>query len=113
MLFRSGTVHIGYSDGYPRGLTNKGLINVKGSIKPVLGTVSVNHFLVDLTDTDSKVGDAVEAISRKGENNAHKVAEVAGIMTYSLMVGLNLLTPRVYTEKGIPIAIYEPRLVVS
>lgn len=108
-----GTVHIGYSDGYPRGLTKKGLINVKGSIKPVLGTVSVNHFLVDLTDTDAKVGDAVEAISREGENNAHKVAEIAGIMTYSLMVGLNPLTPRVYVEKGIPIAIYEPRLVAS
>jgi alanine racemase len=108
-----GTVHIGYSDGYPRGLTTKGLINVKGIIKPVLGTVSVNHFLVDLTDTDAKVGDAVEAISREGENNAHKVADAAGIMTYSLMVGLNPLTPRVYTEKGIPIAIYEPRLIAS
>ncbi len=108
-----GTVHIGYSDGYPRGLTTKGLINLKGRIKPVLGTVSVNHFLVDLTDTDAQVGDAVEAISREGENNAHKVAEVAGIMTYSLMVGLNPLTPRVYTEKGIPVAIYEPRLVDS
>ncbi len=43
-----GTVHIGYSDGFPRGLTKKGLVKVGGVVKPVLGTVSVNHFLVDL-----------------------------------------------------------------
>jgi alanine racemase len=106
-----GTVHIGYSDGYPRGLTKKGLVKVGGLVKPVLGTVSVNHFLVDLDGTDAVVGSVVEAIGREGENNAHKTAEQAGIMTYSLMVGMNPLTPRVYTKKGNPVAVYEPKLV--
>jgi alanine racemase len=106
-----GTVHIGYSDGYPRGMTKKGLVKVDGKIKAVLGTVSVNHFLVDLGGTDVDVGGVVEAIGRDGENNAHNVAELAGIMTYSLMVGLHLLLPRVYFEKGKPVALSEPRLV--
>jgi alanine racemase len=106
-----GTVHIGYSDGYPRGLTKKGLVKVEGEVKPVLGTVSVNHFLVDLDGTDASVGSVVEAIGREGENDAHKTAEQAGIMTYSLMVGMNPLTPRVYIKKGKPLAIYEPKLV--
>jgi alanine racemase len=106
-----GTIHIGYSDGYPRGMTKKGLVRVDGKIRQVLGTVSVNHFLVDLNGTDVEVGGVVEAIGRDGENNAHKVAELAGIMTYSLMVGLHPLLPRVYFEKGRPVALSEPRLV--
>jgi len=108
-----GTVHIGYSDGYPRGLTKKGLVKVEGKVKPVLGTVSVNHFLIDLDGTDASVSSIVEAIGREGENDAHKTAEQAGIMTYSLMVGMNPLTPRVYTKNGKPVAVYEPKLVES
>ncbi len=106
-----GTVHIGYSDGFPRGLTKKGLVKVDGFVKPVLGTVSVNHFLVDLDGTDAEVGSIVEAIGRDGANDPHMVAELAGIMTYSLMVGLNPLTPRVYYRGGKPVAISEPKLV--
>ena len=106
-----GTVHIGYSDGYPRGMTKKGLVKVDGKVRPVLGTVSVNHFLVDLDGTDIEVGGVVEAIGRDGENNAHEVAELAGIMTYSLMVGLHPLLPRVYFENGRPVALSEPWLV--
>jgi alanine racemase len=106
-----GTVHIGYSDGFPRGLTKKGLVKVDGRVKEVLGTVSVNHFLVDLDGTDIEVGGVVEAIGREGENNAHKVSELAGIMTYSLMVGMNPLTPRIYYKAGKPVAVSEPKLV--
>ncbi len=108
-----GTVHIGYSDGYPRGLTNKGVVKVGGKIKPVLGTVSVNHFLVDLDGTNIDVGGVVEAIGTEGENDAHKVSEMAGIMTYSLMVGLHMLIPRVYLRGGKPVALSQPKLVES
>ncbi len=108
---RVGTVHIGYSDGFPRGLTKKGLVKVEGKLKPVLGTVSVNHFLVDLDGTDAAVGSVVEAISPLGENDPHKVSELAGIMTYSLMVGLSPLTPRVYYRGGKPVALSELKLV--
>jgi alanine racemase len=108
---RVGAVHIGYSDGYPRGMTKQGLVKVGGMVKPVLGTVSVNHFLVDLDGTGVEVGGVVEAIGREGENNAHNVAELAGIMTYSLMVGLHPMLPRVYFEKGKPVALSELRLV--
>ena len=107
---RVGTCHIGYSDGYPRGLTKKGLVRVEGKIKNVLGTVSVNHILVDLDGTDAKVGDAIEAIGKEGENAANRVADEAGIMIYSLMVAFSPLTPRVYTRGGVPVALSEPFL---
>jgi len=108
-----GTVHVGYYDGFPRGLTQKGRVRVGDVIKPVLGTVSVNHFLVDLTGTDVQVGDVVEPISRMGENDALSVANLAGIMTYSLGNALNMLTPRVYTMNGVPVAVTRPKLVVE
>lgn len=110
---RVGTVHVGYSDGYPRGLTGKGVVKVKGIEKPVLGTVSINHFLVDLDGVDAEVGDVVEAIGRSGVNSGEEVAESAGIMTYKLCVGLNPLTPRVYMEDGEPVALSRPKLVES
>ena len=79
----------------------------------MLGTVSVNHFLVDLTSTDVQVGDIVEPISRTGENDALSVANLAGIMTYSLGNALNILTPRVYTMNGVPVAVTRSKLVVE
>ena len=106
-----GTVHVGYYDGFPRGLTQKGKVRVGDEIKPVLGTVSVNHFLLDLTGTDVQVGDILEPISRTGENDALGVANLAGIMTYSLGNALNMLTPRVYTMNGVPVAVTKPKLV--
>jgi len=108
---RVGTLHLGYSDGYPRGLTQKGRVKVGGEIRPVLGTVSVNHFLVDLTDTGCEPGDVVEAISREGDNDASSLVELADIMTYSLANHLNPLLPRVYMRGGEPSALSEPRLV--
>jgi alanine racemase len=106
-----GTIHVGYSDGFPRSLTNCGLINVNGVIKPVLGAVSVNHHIVDLEGTDAMVGSIVELVSREGENSLERQAERAGIMGYQFCVALNPLTPRVYLEEGVPVVLSEPRLV--
>ena len=106
-----GTVHVGYYDGYPRGLTKKGKVNVNGEIRDVLGTVSVNHFLVDLSDTDLELGDIIEVISREGENDALNVANLAGIMTYSLANQMHILTPRVFFEDGVPVAVSRLKVV--
>ena len=106
-----GTVHIGYYDGYPRGLTKKGKVNLNGEIRDVLGTVSVNHFLVDLTDTDLEPGDSIEVLSREGENDAVNTATLAGIMTYSLVNQLHILTPRVYYENGVPVSVSKLKIV--
>lgn len=108
---RVGTVHVGYSDGYPRGLTRRGLVKVEGVLKHVLGTVSVNHHVVDLEGLDVGPGDVVELVSLEGELSLERVSETAGISPYQFCVGLNLLTPRVYYEGGAPVALSEPRLV--
>jgi alanine racemase len=107
---RVGTLHVGYSDGFPRGLTNRGLVSVEGAVKDVLGSVSVNHVVVDLDGTEALAGDIVEVVTPDGECTLEKQAARAGIMGYQFCVGLNSMTPRVYVEGGVPIALSEPRM---
>ncbi len=108
---RVGTVHAGYSDGYPRELMMRGVVGVGGEVRPVLGTVSVNHHVVDVDGLDVGVGDVVELASREGENTVERLCALAGIEPYKFCVGLRPLTPRVYYEGGVPVAVSEPRLV--
>jgi alanine racemase len=107
---RVGTLHTGYSDGVPRGLTNRGLVSVGGVVRSVLGSVSVNHVIVDLDGTAALTGDVVDVVTRKGECTLERQAARAGMMGYQFCVGLNPLTPRVYVEGGVPVALSEPRL---
>jgi alanine racemase len=109
---RVGTIHAGYSDGYPRGLSNRGLVRVGASMCRVLGSVSVNHHIIDLEGVEAKEGDIAELIGREGENSISSLAREANIMTYTLCVGLNPLTPRVYYERGRPVALSEPKLTI-
>jgi len=107
---RVGTMHMGYSDGYLRQLSKKGLVKVGGRICPIIGGVSINHYLVDLTGVEAEVGDVVEAISREGPNSAHALCDLAGVEPYQLAVWMSPLTPKVYTLGGEPVALSEPEL---
>jgi len=107
---RVGTMHMGYSDGYLRQLSKKGIVKVEGKICPIIGGVSINHFLVDLTGTSAEVGDMVDAISFTGENDAHGLCDLAGVEPYQLAVWVSQLTPRVYYRDKVPVALSEPEL---
>ena len=55
-----GIIGCGYGDGYPRSLSNRGIVRVGSSILQVIGTVSMDSFAVDLRDRPhSKVGEEV------------------------------------------------------
>ena len=108
---RLATLHVGFYDGLPRELANKALINVNGRYRRSTGTVSLNHLLFDVTETDVKVGDAVEVISQSGENTITRTAEAAGWVAYSLVNHLNPGTPRVYTRNGRAVAVLEPEFL--
>ena len=107
---RVGTMHMGYSDGYLRQLSRRGLVMVDDRVCPVIGGVSINHLLVDLTGTDAGVGDIVEAVSREGPNSAQALCDLAGVEPYQLAVWMSPLTPKVYTLGGEPVALSEPEL---
>jgi alanine racemase len=105
-----GTMHMGYSDGYLRQLSKKGIVKVEGKICPIIGGVSINHFLIDLSGTDAEAGNIVDAVSFTGENDAHGLCDIAGVEPYQLAVWMNPLTPRVYYRSGVPVALSELEL---
>ena len=122
-----GTIHAGFYDGIPREMANVGRILVDGKYKSSLGSVSLNHYLVDLDDVEAKKGTVVEIIGREGENTLSKTAETAGWMvfddgnnkpkriktnssfgmTYSILNHLNAFTPRVFFKDGEPVALLD------
>lgn len=102
-----GTLHVGFYDGIPREMANKGTIKIGEVYRRSLGSVSLNHYLFDLSDTDAKIGDIVEIIGSEGENSLAETAKTAGWMVYSLLNHLNPLTPRVYIKDNKPIALLE------
>jgi alanine racemase len=104
---RIGTLHLGFYDAIPRELANKGKVLVNGEVRGSLGSVSLNHYLVDLTGVDAEKGDEVTVIAESGENDLYNTAAAAGWMTYSLLNHLNPLMPRVYYMGGEPVALLE------
>jgi alanine racemase len=103
-----GTLHIGFYDGVPREMANKARILVDGQYKSGLGSISLNHILLDLRGVEAKQGDMVEIVGRTGENTLSRFAATAGWMTYSILNHLNPCIPRVYTKNGKLVALIEP-----
>lgn len=104
---RVGTLHVGFYDAVPRELTNAGKILADGALRPVIGSVSLNHHLFDATGLNVTEGDVVEVFSREGENDVAGVSKTAGWMTYSLLNHLNPFIPRIYFRGNAPVAILE------
>lgn len=62
---RIATVPIGYADGFPRWLSNRGTVIVKGKPAPIVGRVCMDQCMVDVTDLDDvAVGDCVTVYGR-------------------------------------------------
>jgi alanine racemase len=104
---RVATLPLGFSDGLPRELANRARVLVGGRYQSSLGSVSLNHLVIDVTDVPAEPGDVVEVIGRRGENTLGRVAEAAGWMVYSLLNHLSPTTPRVYYRDGQPVALTE------
>ncbi len=97
------TVPLGYGDGYPRSLSSKGYVLIKGQKAPILGRVCMDQFMVDVTDIpDTKEGDLVTLIGRNGDAciTADALGELSGRFNYELVCDLNQRLPRVYIKNG-------------
>ena len=90
---------IGYWHGYPRTLSHKAEIIIHGKRVPVLGTVSMDMIVIDVTRVKgAKIGDAVTLIGREEnvEITADELAELAGTINYEIVTRLNPLIQKVY-----------------
>ncbi len=96
---RIGVCPIGYWHGYPRSLSIIGEVLVRGRRAKVLGTVSMDMIVIDLTDAAAaRAGDVVTIIGRDGreELTAYEVARRAGVFHYELLTRLNPLIQKFY-----------------
>ena len=93
------TVPIGYGDGYPRALSSRGEVLVRGQRWPVVGRVCMDQCMVDLGARGTAYNeDEVVLIGRQGQATitAEAVAQAAGTIPYEILTGLNQRIPRVY-----------------
>ena len=92
------TVPIGYGDGWPRSLSSRGEVLVRGQRHPMVGRVCMDQFMVDIgTDSAWNEDEVVLVGAQGGESiGAEAVAAAAGTIPYEILVGLNERIPREY-----------------
>jgi alanine racemase len=97
---RWGTLPIGYGDGVPRALyTGGGEALVRGMRVPIVGRVSMDATVVDLTDVPGAAeGDAATLLGTDGNETItlDEVARRCGTISYEILTGLTPRLPRVY-----------------
>ncbi|WP_242829061.1 alanine racemase [Butyrivibrio sp. XBB1001] len=99
---RIATIPVGYGDGYPRSLSNKGFVLIRGKRASILGRVCMDQFMVDVTDIpDASEGDEVVLIGRDkssgDEITAEFLGDLSGRFNYELTCDISKRVPRVFS----------------
>ena len=96
------TIPVGYGDGYPRLLSGKGSVIVKGHKVPILGRVCMDQFMVDVTGLDVAEGDLVTLMGTDGDEtiSADDIANEVGTINYEIVCDVGKRVPRVYIQDG-------------
>ncbi|WP_187471227.1 alanine racemase [Luteimonas viscosa] len=92
------TVPIGYGDGWPRAVSSRGQVLIRGRRHPLVGRVCMDQFMVDIGDNSAFNEDEVVLVGRQdGESiTIEEVARTAGTIPYEILVQLNERIPRQY-----------------
>jgi alanine racemase len=100
---RIATLPVGYADGYRRDLSNRGWVLVRGRQAPVVGNVTMDLIMVDVTDIpDVSEGDEVILFGAAGGNclPVEDLAERIDTISYELLCAVSRRVPRIYTRGG-------------
>jgi len=93
------TIPIGYDDGYRRALSNKSRVIVRDQFAPVVGRVSMDLTIIDVTDVQGvAVDDQVTLLGSAGACaiTAEDLGELAGTISYEITCGISNRVPRIY-----------------
>ncbi len=99
---RIGVVPVGYADGVPRALSNRGAFLVDGAVAPIVGRVAMNVTEIDLTNApNARPGSTVTLIGRNGEARlgADDWADWCDTINYEIVARLPGELPRVYDDE--------------
>ena len=100
---RLATIPVGYADGYPRLLSNKGWVLIHGRKAPIRGRVCMDQFMVDVTDIpDVKMGDEVTLLGTDGPETitADQIGDLSGRFSYEFICDISKRVPRIYMKNG-------------
>ena len=92
------TVSAGYADGYPRALSGKSYVIIRGEKAPVLGRICMDQLSVDVSDIpDVGIGDEVILFGK--ELSVDELAKLSGTINYEIVCGINQRVPRIIINK--------------
>lgn len=92
------TIPVGYADGYPRALSNKGRVVINGKFAPITGRVCMDQFMVDVTDIPNvKVGDTVGLIDEMIP--CEEIAKIEGTINYETVCKISDRVTRIYLNE--------------
>lgn len=97
------TIPVGYGDGYPRSLSNKGSVLIHGKRARILGRVCMDQFMVDVTEIpETKFMDRVMLVGSDGDDriSVEELSELSGRFNYEFVCCLGKRIPRVYRQGG-------------
>lgn len=96
---RWATVSIGYGDGLPRCLGNRGSALLRGRRVPIVGRISMDVTVVDISHVpDAELGDVVTFVGRDGggEIALDEVAKLADTISYEILTGMTGRVARIW-----------------
>lgn len=98
---RIATIPVGYADGYPRSLSSKGEVLIRGQRAPIVGRVCMDQFMVDVTGLEVQMLDEVTLMGRDGEDEitVYELAERSGRFPYEFVCDISKRVPRVFVTE--------------
>jgi alanine racemase len=95
------TVPLGYADGVPRLLSNRGAVLLGGARRPIVGNVTMDQLMVWCGDDEVAAGDEVVLLGAQGDQQvtATEWAELTGTISYEVLTGVGPRVPRVYLPR--------------
>jgi alanine racemase len=94
---RIAVLPVGYADGYNRELSNRGRVIVRGEYAPIVGAISMDLTLVDITEIpDAAEGEEVVLLGRSGKAfvGAPEIAGLCHTIPYEILCGISKRVPR-------------------
>ncbi len=108
---RVATIPVGYGDGYPRSLSNKGYVLIDGMKAEILGRVCMDQFMVNVSEIPSaEFGTKVTLLGMDGSEciTMEQLGDLSGRFNYELACDINKRVPRVYRKDGKTIEVINP-----
>lgn len=98
---RIATVPVGYGDGYPRSLSNRGFVLIHGKKAPIVGRICMDQFMVDISDiAEAKPLDVVTLLGKEEGTfiSLEELGRLSGRFNYEFACDIGRRVPRRYRE---------------